>query len=422
MEPRERREEGPSRGRDMIATVAAILAHAAVIAIAWPFATTSLSGSGAPATTSGLIEIDLPEAKPPESPPPAKSTEAEPGEREDARSEPRSGPARATRIDLPAPPGPEGAPSSAAAPEPPSPAPPAPVSEYGAPSMVPLPGGDGLGGTGILGGPVWAIPGGMPPGPDAPGARRPEPPKVPVGPRATVATGKGTTLLRDDMRARDAKLGLGNPGGTLVQNAVAEAVRGSSLGTDATAVLVAHVGGDGTVTSVSVAQFSAGDAKLWNGIAQAAKAAIGKKKLGLAGLGGKGATVRVRVTSKLTYPSGGGGDEKKGATELPSAVAKAIADGPDRTVAPAQGPDGDACAPERWSDLKPLCGVGMTVGRFDITDIATRKHRYVSASFTVNVFDEIAAALLPEKTPPAPPAAATAGAPSPPPAVKQGAP
>ena len=366
MEPRERREEGPSRGRDMIATVAAILAHAAVIAIAWPFATTSLSGSGAPATTSGLIEIDLPEAKPPESPPPAKSTEAEPGEREDARSEPRSGPARATRIDLPAPPGPEGAPSTAAAPEPPSPAPPAPVSEYGAPSMVPLPGGDGLGGTGILGGPVWAIPGGMPPGPDAPGARRPEPPKVPVGPRATVATGKGTTLLRDDMRARDAKL--------------------------------------------------------WNGIAQAAKAAIGKKKLGLAGLGGKGATVRVRVTSKLTYPSGGGGDEKKGATELPSAVAKAIADGPDRTVAPAQGPDGDACAPERWSDLKPLCGVGMTVGRFDITDIATRKHRYVSASFTVNVFDEIAAALLPEKTPPAPPAAATAGAPSPPPAVKQGAP
>lgn len=422
MEPRERREEGPSRRRDLIATVAAILAHAAVIAIAWPFAATSLSGPEAPAATSGLIEIDLPEAKPPESPPPEKSAKPESEAREDARSEPTRGSSRAPQIDLPAPRSPEGAPSAAAAPEPPSPASPAPTSEYGAPPRVPLPGGDGIGQTGILGAPVWATPGGMPQGPDAPGARRPEPPKVPVGPRAAVAPGKGATLLRDDMRAHDAGLGLGNPGGTLVQNAVAEAVRGSSLGTDATAVLVAHVGGDGTVTSLSVAQFSAGDTTLWNGIAQAAMASIGKKKLGLAGLGARGATVRVRVTSKLTYPSGSGGQDKGGGASLPAAVAKAIAEGPDRTVAPAQGPDGDACAPERWSDLKPLCGVGMTVGRFDITDLATRKHRYVSASFTVNILDEIAAALLPEKAPPAAPATAAPVAPAPSATVKQGAP
>ena len=56
---------------------------------------------------------------------------------------------------------------------------------------------------------------------------------------------------------------------------------------------------------------------------------------------------------------------------------------------PAPSPGGgDACAPATHQDINPLCGVGMVVGRFDVTDLVTRKHRYVRTSFQVKLNDD----------------------------------
>ncbi len=393
-----RRAPPPNRERDGIATVAALLAHVAVLAIAWRFAgqtpatAPTLQGPGE-TDAAALIEIDLHED---ETSPrrPSRPAEPEMGLRDktEADRQPRGSDvrralpiggngggadARAVPIDAPDRPSPEPSPAASAAPSvvvssvPVAP----PGDDYGVAPAVPMPGGNGS----LTGGPAWGIPGVLPSGPDVPsGADRKA--EKPIGPRASVAPGDGARLLRDDLARHDRELGLGNPGGTTVANAVAEAVRGAVIPSDATAVVAVQIAGDGTVTSVSVQRFSAGDVKAWSGVARAATAALGKKKLGLAGLGPKGAVVQVSVRSSFTYPSGGGGA---------TLVAPKITDGPPRDVMPAPTPDGgDACAPATHQDLPPLCGVGMVVGRFDVTDLVTRKHRYVRTSFQVKLNDD----------------------------------
>src|SRR6185369_10069580 len=141
------------------------------------------------------------------------------------------------------------------------------------------------------GAPVWSIPGVVP----APGGSGTAGPKGPLAPK--MAQAPGALVLRDEALARDRDLGLGNPGATAVANAVADAVRGSSVPAESSAVIVARIGGDGVIVSVGVQQFSSGDTRIWSGVAQAATAALGKKKLGLAGLGPKGAVVQISVKS-----------------------------------------------------------------------------------------------------------------------------
>ncbi|MEZ4311874.1 MAG: hypothetical protein R3F14_27905 [Polyangiaceae bacterium] len=400
----------PTARRREVATFAAALAgHVAVLVLAFGMRDRPLptedDGAAAQGQIDALIEIDL-RTSPPESPqPPSPSTTREP---EPSPAVRESGiAARETTPDLPAPTAPEPTTPEAA----PSAAPSAPDGEYsGTVAVVPIP-GHGL----SFGTPVWAIPGGLPAGPDVPGPGGAGTGKAtgPLPPKAGVAPGRGATVLKETLAARDRELGLGNPGATTVMNAVTGAVHASSTPSEATAVLVARVGGDGVVLSIGVHSFSAGDTKTWNAVAKAAAAAIGKKKLVLAGLGPKGALVQVRVSSGVRLPSG--------TTKPAHGILPSLTGGPPRDVAPAQGPDGDACAPERRPDGNTLCGVGAKVAGFDVADALAGRHRQVSATFQITLLDDALALATPPRatvTPAAPPAPT----PSVPPAKDAGAP
>lgn len=380
-----------SRRRDAVTAAAALLGHAALLALA--FVVHRSEPAPPPpqdeVEPGAIIELSVVSLDPPPvTPIPAASTEATAGAAlRDVGG--TTGPGREALPELPAPAQPEVAPAPVAS----TTAAPAATGElYGPAPAVPVAGG-GL----TFGTPVWAVPGAVPGGAGAPGGTGTAGPPGPVGPRMAQAPGK--QVLRDTMLGRDRELGLGNPGATAVANAVADAVRASTVPPETSAMIVARIGGDGVILSVGVQQFSSGDVRSWNGVAQAATAALGKKKLGLAGLGPGGAVVQVNVRSAVTLPSGAKSPVQG---RLPS-----LTEGPPRDVMPAPSPDGDSCAPERWSDLKPTCGVGAKVGTFDLADMVAKPHRSVKVSFGVKLLDEALALATP-----ASPASATPLSPS----------
>lgn len=403
------REHPPSRRRDAITYGAALLGHVALLALAFGV------HRGAPPAPpppddldeSKLIELwswaPAPQREVPPPAPPSTSPEA-------AAPRDLPGAAREALPDLPPPARPEVTP----APQPPGTSGPVASGEFEGPApAVPMPGG-GL----SIGTPVWAVPGALPGGAGGPGGADTGAAPGPLAPRVPQVPGK--LVLRDTMLSRDRELGLGNPGATAVANAVADAVRGSNVPAETSAVLVARIGGDGVVVSLGVKQFSSGDVKTWNRVAQAATAALGKRKLGLAGLGPRGAVVQVSVRSAVTLPSG--------AKSAARGILPSLTEGPPRDVMPAPSPDGDSCAPERWSDVKPLCGVGAKVGGFDVADMVAGKHRSVKTSFSITLLGDAlalaapAAPSMPASASPAPGSAAPA-APAPPPvAADAGAP
>lgn len=404
MRPGSDRGEPSSRRRDAVTCAAALLGHAALLALAF-----GVHRAEPPAPTpqdevdeTTVIELFAWAPAPRETPP----VPAEPSPEAGLASRDLGGgrgTGREALPDLPAPAHPEIAPAPAAS----TTAAPVAAGEFSGPApAVPMT-GDGL----AIGTPVWAIPGALPSGPDVPGGPGTAGPKGPLAPRVPQVPGK--LVLRDEMLSRDRELGLGNPGATAVANAVADAVRGSTVPPESSAVIVARISGDGVLVSLGVQQMSAGDKRAWNGVAQAATAAIGKKKLGIAGLGPGGAIVQVSVRSAVTLPSGA-----KSAVEprLPS-----LLEGPPRDVMPAPSPDGDSCAPERWSDIKPLCGVGAKIGTFDVADAVAGRHRSVKTSFRIKLLDDALALVSPapraaagsSSAAPAAPAAAPAAQPPP---------
>jgi hypothetical protein len=393
MRPRPDRAAASSRRRDVITCAAALLGHAALLALAL-----GVGRGEAPAQApqdevdkDTLIELFAWAPAPRETPPTPAAPSAEPGF---AARDPGSsrGPGRETLPDLPPPARPEIAPAPTGS----TTSAPIATSEFEGPApTVPMAGG-GL----SIGTPVWAVPGALPAGPDVPGGTGPGGNKGPLVPKKADAPGK--QVLRDEMLSRDRDLGLGNPGATAVANAVAAAVRSSNVPPDSSAVIVAQISGDGVIVSVGIQQFSAGDTRAWNGVAQAATAALGKKKLGLAGLGPRGAVVRVSVRSSVSLPSG--------AKSPVQGILPSLTDGPPRDVMPAQGPDGDACAPERRPDGNTLCGVGMKIGGFDVADMLGGRHRSVKTSFRITLHDGALALAAPAAAaPPAPSAAPAAG-------------
>lgn len=405
-------EPGSPR-RERTALALALALHGGLLALVLPFAVRAPAPpppEPPPQTSRALIDIELPDSDrspptvtlktatlPTASPdsPPADS--ASPFAGPDAPLAGAAGSPRGISPDLP--PGataiaaPESTPPGTASPgATAAPGAPTGTTEYDSPpSAVPMPGG-GL----VTGTPIWAVPGGLPGGTGSPGPAAPTGAPASTGPLARVTAAPGATVLRDTVRARDADLGLGTPGATAVANAVADAVRASQVPNESSAVLVARIGGDGVLVSLGVQQMSAGDARSWNGVAAAATAALGKKKLPLAGLGPGGALVQVAVQSTVVKPSGGG---QRG-LRMPS-----LTEGPPRDVMPAPSPDGDSCAPERRPDLGTLCGVGAKVGTFDVTDLATKPHRNVATRLQVKLLDS-ALALAPA------PAAASSATPS----------
>ncbi len=109
--------------------------------------------------------------------------------------------------------------------------------------------------------------------------------------------------------------------------------------------------------------------------------------------------MRIEVRSTMAYPSG--------STEKAKGILPSLTDGPPRDVMPAPSPDGDSCAPERWTPTKPLCGVGMKIGSGDVTDLVSRKKRSVRASARVTLLDGAGTPAAPPATP-----AAASGTPS----------
>jgi hypothetical protein len=393
------------RTHDAASGAIATLAHAAVLALAWGFSAGHRPEPPAPPPpqTKGLIEIDLREearpndARPSPTAAPEASAAAVAGGRGDGRI---AGVARWIPPDVPIARPPEGATAPSASPG----AAAAPTSEYeGPPPEVPMGGGGPSLGVASL--PIGALANGA----DVPGAQAPAAPTGPIVPKASVAPGGGATLLRDAMRAHDRELGLGTPGATAISNAVASAVRASTVPVRSKAVLVARIGGDGAIVSLSVHSFDAGDVKTWSGVAAAVLGAIGKKKLGIAGLGPKGAIVQIDVRSAVVLPSGADSSHS-----LIPPTLDLLRKGPPRDVMPAPSPDGDdGCVGDRWSEVKPLCGVGMKVGSFDAADMVADKHRTVKATFQVKLLDDDLAPASPAApAAPQPPSSSAAAAPS----------
>lgn len=379
----ERNHAGPARRRDALTIAAALLGHAALLAISYvipkapPPPEPPLDALFEETT---VIELFAWAPAPREDPSPSTEAPIEPlGSRRAViprTSEPLP--------DLPAPQEPK-TPDEAA----PLDADPKPSKgdEYGIAPTVPM-----AGGGPVIGAPVWAVPGALPKG-DGSGQSGSAGSKAPLTPRIPNAPGKN--VLRDTVEAHNHSLGIGTSGATAVANAVNEAVWASSIPPESTAVMVAQVNGDGVIVSLQAQRFFGGNIQKWNSIAQAALAALGKKKLPIAGIGKGGATVRIYVRSDVTLPSG---SKEAFRARLPS-----LTEGPPRDVMPAPTPDGDACAPERRPDLGTLCGVGANVGSFDLADVGRTPHRTVKTTFQVQHNDaEKPIAELPPAAPPPP--------------------
>ncbi|MFO0592712.1 MAG: hypothetical protein U0441_34530 [Polyangiaceae bacterium] len=377
--------------RDSLATVAAVALHAAVFALGLRFSSRSPSFVEETPSPAGVADIELDvrddDPRPPPKPPETPHAQAGSVDVHD----------RGVAPSLPSLPPPSVEPPPQASATAPGTAAPAagtaspPPGEYGATGVVPM------AGSGPFGAAAWTIAGALPSGADAPDAS-PTAQPGPIGPRKTAVSedvkARTDALVRDPITVHDRELGLGNPGGTAISNSVAEAVRASSLPGESGGVLVVMVGGDGAVTSVSVSHFTGGDSNGWSAVASAAAAALKGKKLGLSGLGPKGAIVKVEVRSSVTYPSG---SRDRGQLGLPG-----LFDGPPRDVMPAPAPGGDDACTAPTNGINPLCGVGMVIARGDVSDFFTKKHRNVRASFNVQVLDKPVRSDAPpaEKAPP----------------------
>lgn len=270
-------------------------------------------------------------------------------------------------------PAPEPASESASAPEPgPAPeapagpaAPPAPGSpdEYGGPPPAEPGVAPGLGGT-----PVWALPGVIAPRPEAPAA----PTAAPAAPVDIAAAGK---VLNSTLQSRDKELGLQMPGAGVVATAVADAVRGLETPGDARAKFEVKLGGDGRVQGVRVISTTGGDAGVWERAAQKAAGALASRQLQVGEAGREGATVIVKIESKVTYPSG----SKEKTTVAPVCAEDVLLEAiknmeelaGQKRPGMIQLPDGSFCIP-----------VGIA-GRGDLSDIGAHMQKVVSSSFDV---------------------------------------
>jgi hypothetical protein len=288
---------------------AAIAAHVALL-LASPRAPVS-----APAPTSSgqaQITIDLEPPAPVPTPPVPAAALPEPPSAPEAAEAPSKGPA-APRAEANAKVSaaakePATAPIAAAAPvaAPPAearsegPVPAAPAApartgtdEYGGPA----PGSDvaalppGMGGARL-----WTIPGAIPSA---------APPK----PASTVSTGPPPVdsdiagkVLEGSLGRKDKAIGIDSPAAGTVAVRIADAVR-TSAPLNARATFEVKLGAEGQVEGVRLVSASDGDASTWARVVSSAKAGIGTTTLKMKG-DGKGATVIVKVESKVQYPAG----------------------------------------------------------------------------------------------------------------------
>lgn len=307
-----------------------------------------------------------------------KSEAVERGEPEQAREIPPPEGAPGAQA---APPG-EGAPGAQAAP---------PADAFSPVEPGPPGGGviTGLGGT-----PVWAMPGVLGPPPPSPAAATAAP-AAPETPRDIAGR-----VLSGSMHRKDQDIGIDLPAGGVVASTIASAVRSSEAPPDARATFEVRLGADGKVLGVRVVSSSAGNAATWERVARNAGAALGSRALAMSGdAAAKGATVTVKIQSKLVYPAGS--KEKYDVApvcvdevieEALNAVSDATAGepgrGPLRDPAvnrpdPAKGAasgSGDGSGERRF----PCIPIGIR-GKGDLSNLGAHMQTVVSSSFKVTV-------------------------------------
>lgn len=291
------------RGRELVAVAAALAAHALLLAL-HRVAPPGLDLS------APLANVELPadtfdiETTPPASPAPAAEAEAEPDEGDDSDEAEEPEPPGAAQAKV-APPKSSLEPSPPTA-EPPSAPVPAPGGET--PTPAPAPGntaGDEYGpapGAPVVGlppgvnAPIWSIPGVLP------NAGGPKPAPTAVDAPRPVDKNIAEQVLAGTLHSKDKAVGIDIPGAGVVATSVADAVRTSSI-RDARATFEIKLAADGTVQGVRMVSASGGDATTWASVVNAAKNSLSAKTLQM-GPDGKGATVTVKVESKIQYPAG----------------------------------------------------------------------------------------------------------------------
>jgi hypothetical protein len=301
----------------------AALLHAALLALTPLFPASQKEAQlPADAVKGDLFDIETAAApaRPSEE---ARSTAADEAEKEDeaeAQSPPSEQRAKVAAAEGAPPPG-SGALRAKVAervtPEPPGPQAPAPGATGaagaegtpGAPGQAPSEGpppGDSFSPvegtaplTGLGGTPVWSMPGVI-----GPAAAPTAAPTAAPGARPVDKNIAGQ-VLSGSLHKKDQELGIDMPAGGVVASTIADAVRGSEVPKDVRATFEVKLGADGKVLGVRVVSSSAGDAGSWERIARTAGAALASRSLTLSGdAAAKGATVTVKIESKIVYPAG----------------------------------------------------------------------------------------------------------------------
>lgn len=195
---------------------------------------------------------------------------------------------------------PAGVPSPEAPPTPPGPAP-------GPPAAPSRPGADEYGGPagasdvgtlppGLGADRLWALPGMIP------GAAPPKPASTVASGPPPVDSDIAGKVLGGSLVRKDKAIGIDLPAAGTVATRLADAVR-TSAPLNARATFEVKLGAEGQVEGVRLVSASDGDAATWARVVASAKSAIGARALTMKG-DGKGATVTVKVESKVQYPAG----------------------------------------------------------------------------------------------------------------------
>lgn len=269
-----------------------------------------------------------------------------------------------------------------------------PADSFSPPEGAPGNGG-GQGGiiTGLGGNPIWMVPGVM----SAPPPPAPAPTHAPEA-KATDSNIAGQ-VLGGALRKHDRELGLESSAGSVVASTLASVVRNSEAPPDARATFEIKLGPSGNVLGVRVVSSSAGNAGTWQGIAKRAAADLGSKSLGLGGTAAQGgATVTVKIESKVVYPAG-----SREKVDIQPVCAEEVIEEMVRTIAegtagePSRGPINDPAvnrpdpsqgtrnSPEEEERKRRFCIPIGVMGKGDISNIGAHAQKVVRSTFTVNI-------------------------------------
>ncbi len=265
-------------------------------------------------------------------------------------------------------------------------------------SFSPPEGAPGNGGgqgiiTGLGGSPVWMVPGVLPSAP----APAPAPTKAPEStPTDSNIAGQ---VLSGALRKHDRELGLESPAGGVVASTITSLVRNSEAPPDARATFEIKLGPSGNVLGVRVVSSSAGNNATWQNIAKKAAADLKTKALGMLGdAATSGATVTVKIESKVVYPAGS--REKIDvqpvcAEEVVQEMIRTISEGTagepsrgpinDPAVNPPNPAAGLANSPEEEERKRKFCIPIGIKGSGDISNLGAHTQKVVRSTFKIDI-------------------------------------